>query len=159
MADVPEELNFLFYFILMNLHLNVNSNMWLVTTISGSAVLDIFPMHLRMFLTHRLFCIFMFYINIPVRVSFSFLLFVTDQFIYIYIFFFFVFLSFFRAAPAAYGGSQARGLIGAVVAGLRHSHSNARSKPRLRPTPQLMAMPDPSPTERGQGLNLCSYGC
>jgi len=31
----------------------------------------------------------------------------------------------------ACGGSQARGLIGAVAAGLRHSHSNARSKPHL----------------------------
>ena len=51
----------------------------------------------------------------------------------------------FRAAPMAYGGFQARGLIGAVAvaAGLRHSHSNARSKPHLWPTPQLMAMPDP----------------
>ena len=43
----------------------------------------------------------------------------------------------------AYGGSQARDLIGAVSAGLHHSHSNARSEPRLQPTPQLMAMPDP----------------
>ena len=31
------------------------------------------------------------------------------------------------AAPAAYGDSQARGLIGAVAAGLHHSHSNAGS--------------------------------
>jgi len=52
-------------------------------------------------------------------------------------------LSFFRATPAAYGGSQARGLIGAAATGLHHSHSNAGSEPRLRPTPQLMAMPDP----------------
>jgi len=29
------------------------------------------------------------------------------------------------AAPAAYGGSQARGQIGAVATGLHHSHSNA----------------------------------
>ncbi len=35
------------------------------------------------------------------------------------------------AAPTAYGGSQARGLIGAVAAGLHHSHSNAGSEPRL----------------------------
>ena len=28
----------------------------------------------------------------------------------------------------AYGGSQARGLIGAVASGLRQSHSNARSE-------------------------------
>ena len=38
------------------------------------------------------------------------------------------FLSFFRAAPSAYGGSQARGQIGAVAAGLHHSHSNAGSE-------------------------------
>ena len=34
----------------------------------------------------------------------------------------------FRAAPAAYGGSQARGRIGAVAAGLHHSQSNTGSK-------------------------------
>ena len=51
--------------------------------------------------------------------------------------FFFFFCLFFRAAPAAYGGSQARGRIGAVAAGLYHSHSNARSKPCLQPTLQL----------------------
>ena len=45
----------------------------------------------------------------------------------------------FRAALAAYGGSQARGLIRAVAAGLHHSHSNAGSKPNLPPTPQLTA--------------------
>ena len=39
----------------------------------------------------------------------------------------------------AYGGSQARGLIRAVSAGLHNSHSNARSKPHLQPTPQLYA--------------------
>ena len=49
----------------------------------------------------------------------------------------------FRAVPAAYGGSQARGLIGAPASGLHHSHSNARSQPCLRPTPQLTATPDP----------------
>ena len=43
----------------------------------------------------------------------------------------------------AYGGSQARGLIGAVAAGLRQSHSNVGSEPDLRPTPQLTAMPGP----------------
>ena len=44
---------------------------------------------------------------------------------------------FFRATPAAYGGSQIRGPTGAVAAALRHSHSNVGSEPRLRPTPQL----------------------
>ena len=48
-----------------------------------------------------------------------------------------------RAASAAYGGSQARGLIGATAAGLHQSHSNARSEPRLQPTAQLTASPDP----------------
>ena len=47
------------------------------------------------------------------------------------------------AAPAAYGGSQARGRIRAVAASLCQSHSNAGSEPRLQPTPQLMATPDP----------------
>ena len=46
-----------------------------------------------------------------------------------------VFFFFFKAAPTAYGSSQARGQIGAVVADLYHSHSNARSEPHLRPTP------------------------
>ena len=58
-------------------------------------------------------------------------------------FFFFCLFAFSRAAPVAYGGSQARDPIGAVAASLRHSHSNARSEPPLRPTPQLMATPDP----------------
>ena len=65
--------------------------------------------------------------------------------IYIYIF---VFLSFVVvvaiswAAPVAYGGSQARGRIGAVATGLRQSHRHAGSKPPLQPTPQLTATPD-----------------
>ena len=58
----------------------------------------------------------------------------------------------------AYGGSQARGLIGAVAAGLYQSHSNPRSKPRPQPTPQLTAMLDPQPTERGQGSNPQPHG-
>ena len=60
-----------------------------------------------------------------------------------YIFLFFFFFAFSRATPAAYGDSQAGGLIGAVAAGLRQGHSNTGSEPRLRPTPQLTAMPDP----------------
>ena len=58
-------------------------------------------------------------------------------------FYLFVFWPFLGPLPAAYGGSQARGRIGAVAAGLRQSHSNAGSEPRLRPTPQLTATPDP----------------
>ena len=54
-----------------------------------------------------------------------------------------VFFVFFGATPAAYGGSQARGLIGAVGTGPHQSHSNAGSELHLRPTPQLRATPDP----------------
>ena len=43
----------------------------------------------------------------------------------------------------AYGGSQARDLIGAVAAGPCQSHSNMGSEPLLQPTPQLMVTPDP----------------
>ena len=39
----------------------------------------------------------------------------------------FLFFFLFRVASVAYEGSQARGWIGAVANGLRHSHSNARS--------------------------------
>ena len=62
-----------------------------------------------------------------------------------YLVFLFVFclFAFSGAAPAAYGGSQARGLIGAVATGLRQSHSYAGSEPSLRPTPQLTATLDP----------------
>ena len=56
------------------------------------------------------------------------------------LYYYVVFLS-FRAAPTAYGGSQARGLIGAVAANLRHR--NAGSEPHLRHTPQLTATLDP----------------
>ena len=61
----------------------------------------------------------------------------------LYIIYIYSLFAFSRATPAAYGGSQARGLIGAVAAGLRQSHSNSESKPCLQTTPQLMAMPDP----------------
>ena len=56
--------------------------------------------------------------------------------------FFFNFFS-FRAIPVANRGSQAKGPISAVAAGLHHSHSNAGSEPCLHPTPQLKATPDP----------------
>ena len=55
----------------------------------------------------------------------------------------FSFFGLFRATLAAYGGSQARGPIGAVAAGLYHSHSNVGSELHLRPIPQLTAMLDP----------------
>ena len=71
-----------------------------------------------------------------------------------FLFFFFLLM----AAPAAYGGSQARVPIEAVATSLHHSHSNAGSEPSLQPTPQLMAMPDIQPTEQGQRSNLQPHG-
>ena len=68
------------------------------------------------------------------HMTLSFILF----FCFVFIFFFF----FLRAAPAAYGGSQARGQIGAIAVGLCQSHSKARSELHLQPTPQLMATMD-----------------
>ena len=49
----------------------------------------------------------------------------------------------FRAIPKACGGSQARGPIGAVGAGLHHSHNSAGSELYLQSTPQLIATPEP----------------
>ena len=46
------------------------------------------------------------------------------SFDYAFVLFCFVFP---RAAPTAYGGSQAGGLVGAIVISLCHSHSNAGS--------------------------------
>ena len=60
-----------------------------------------------------------------------------------FFFFFFCLLDISWAAPTAYGGSQARGLIRAVATSLCQSHSNAGSQLHLRPTPQLTATPDP----------------
>ena len=42
----------------------------------------------------------------------------------------FVFVFIFMAAPAAYGNAQAKGLIGAVAAGLCHSHGDTGSLTR-----------------------------
>ena len=55
----------------------------------------------------------------------------------------FCLFAFSRATPAAYGGSQATGRIGAVATSLRQSHSNAGSELHLQPTPQLMATLNP----------------
>ena len=65
---------------------------------------------------------------------------------------------FFSATAVTYGSSQAWSLIGAIAAGLCHSHSNTRSKPCFQPTLQLMAMPDPLLTEQGKGLNPHLHG-
>ena len=64
-------------------------------------------------------------------------------FILVYFILFYFIFNLFRAALMAYGGSQARGQIGATDASLHHSHSNARCEPCLQPTPQLTTTPDP----------------
>ena len=67
----------------------------------------------------------------------------THIFIHFLLFFgHFCLFAFSRAAPAAYGGSQARGLIGAVATSLHQGHSHTGSEPRLQPTPQLTATLD-----------------
>ena len=45
----------------------------------------------------------------------------------------------FRIKLLAYGSSQTTVRIGAIAAGLCHSHSSTGSKLQLRPIPQLMA--------------------
>ena len=66
------------------------------------------------------------------------------------------FFFFFRAAPVAYGSSQARGWIGATADGLHHSHSNMGSEPGLWPTAHHNAG---SLTHQvGQGLNPRPHG-
>ena len=59
----------------------------------------------------------------------------------LFLFIYFCLFVLFRAAHMTYGGSQARGLIGAIAASLRYSNSG--SEPHLWPMPQLTAMPDP----------------
>ena len=47
------------------------------------------------------------------------------------------------AALLAYGGSQARGWVGAIAAGLCQSHSNVGSESCMQSTPQFRAVLDP----------------
>ena len=63
------------------------------------------------------------------------LLIVKTVYYFLFLFILFYFFVCFRATPAAYGGSQARGQIRARAAGLHHSHSNAGSKLCLQPIP------------------------
>ena len=62
---------------------------------------------------------------------------------FIYLSIYFCLFAFSRAAPSAYGSSQARVPIGAVATNLHHSHGNEGSEPCLQPTPQLTATLDP----------------
>ena len=51
----------------------------------------------------------------------------------------YLFFVFFSTVTMAYGGSLARGQIGAVAPGLHHSHSSVGSEPHLQHTLQLTA--------------------
>ena len=87
--------------------------------------------------SHSVSCLFVFFlVSFAVQKLFSLIR--SHWFIYLFICLFAI----SWAAPAAYGGSQARDRIGAVATGLCQSHSNAGSEPRLQPTPQLTATPD-----------------
>ena len=92
--------------------------------------LSIFSVGLRMFSLGK--CLFNFSVHLLGFYG-GFLFFVVVVF---------VFLLFLGPLLAAYGGSQARGWIGAVATRLRQSHSNAGSEPHLQATPQLTATPD-----------------
>ena len=86
-------------------------------------------------------------VNLDIIVNYSsykwFSSFLSFSFLFSFFFFWL-----FRAEPEAYGGSQARGQVGAMAVVLHHSHSNdTGSEPRLPSTPQLMAMLHPLPTE------------
>ena len=52
--------------------------------------------------------------------------------------FYFIYLLLFRAAPAAYGVSQAKGQISTVATSLYQSHSNTGSQPSPQPTAQSL---------------------
>ena len=76
----------------------------------------------------------------------------------LYFLFCFVFLFFLGPHLRHMEVPRVRGWIGAVAAGLHHSHSNVGSEQHLWPTPQLTARLNPWPTEWGQGLNLHPHG-
>ena len=72
-------------------------------------------------------------------------------------FFFSIFLFLlllFRAAPAAYGGSQARGQIGTAAASLHHSQSHSGSVQHLWPPPGQHQVLDPLSEARDWTHNL-----
>ena len=85
---------------------------------------------------------------------FVFLLLSFKTSLFIYLFCLFVFT---KAAPTAYEVSQARGLIGAVAAGLYQSHNNARSEPsrvcNLHHSLQQRWIPNPLSKARDQTCN------
>ena len=72
----------------------------------------------------------------------------------LFFFFFFCLFAFSRAAPMAYGGSQARGLIGAVATSLHQSHRNTGSVCNLHHSSQQRQILNPLSKARDQTRNL-----
>ena len=68
----------------------------------------------------------------------------------------FFFFGPFRAAPVAYGSSQASSQIRPIAASLHHSHSNAGSERHPQPVHSLRQHWILNPLEWGQGLNPTS---
>jgi len=62
----------------------------------------------------------------------------------------------FRATPTAYGGSQARGLIGAATASLHHQQHQVQAASVTYTT--VHGNTGPLTPEQGQGLNLQPHG-
>ena len=107
-----------------------------------------------LFITHLLYTtsifisVYFFYLFVTYLVIWITAYFVNyNSMLYLFILLFYelfvCLFAFSRAAPAAYGDSLARDLIGTVAACLCHSHSNTGSESSLWPTPQLTATPDP----------------
>ena len=73
-----------------------------------------------------------------------------------FFFFFFFFFAISRAIPTAYGGSQARGLIRAVAAGIHHGQSNMGSEPicNLHHSSRQCQILNPLSKARDRTLNL-----
>ena len=71
--------------------------------------------------------------------------------------FYFFILFYFRAAPAAYGVSQTRGLIRAPAASLCQSHSNARSKPHHSSWQRWILNPLSEARDRTRNLVVISW--
>ena len=80
--------------------------------------------------------------------------------LFYFILFYFILLFYFhlfKAVPTAHGGSQARGGIRAVAAGLRHSHSNSRfqaASAAYTTGHSKRQILNPLSEARDQGLNL-----
>ena len=120
----PSSLVIIFFFLFVSLSISVKWYLLMLLIFLSMVVSD--TEHIFMYPLTNL-CVFFWKMT---------LLHFAYPFLFLFHFLFFWLFAFSKAAPTTYGGSQARCQIGAVAAGLHHSHSNARSEPRLQPTPQ-----------------------